>query len=157
MTLEQRPADLKRIAQGPGRIDLTGAPEGFDALVMADLAKTHGGLCLFAARDGGRADVFVDALRFFAPELETLRFPSWDCLPYDRIGPSPGVAAAPRRLRASQAHLHRRVGRQDQPDAAARARSARGARPRQEPVRPLAHDDDARGDALGWLNRLHDD
>ena len=22
-----------------------------------------------------------------------LRFPSWDCLPYDRVGPSPGVAA----------------------------------------------------------------
>ena len=33
-------------------------------------------------------------MRFFAPEIwSVLRFPSWDCLPYDRMGPSPGVAA----------------------------------------------------------------
>ncbi len=91
--------DLTKLARGKGRIDLTGAPEGFDALVAADLARAHatataGGVVLFVARDGARADAFAGALQFFAPELETLRFPSWDCLPYDRIGPSPGVAAA---------------------------------------------------------------
>ena len=91
--------DLTKLARGKGRIDLSGAPEGFDALVVADLARAHasaraGGVVLFVARDGARADAFEGALRFFAPELETLRFPSWDCLPYDRVGPSPGVAAA---------------------------------------------------------------
>ena len=30
---------------------------------------------------------------FFAPEMEILRLPAWDCLPYDRIGPSAGVSA----------------------------------------------------------------
>ena len=38
------PADLKRIAHGPGRLELAGAPEGFDALVMADIARARGGL-----------------------------------------------------------------------------------------------------------------
>ena len=90
--------DLTKLARGKGRIDLAGAPEGFDALVAADLARAHatakaGGVTLFVARDGARAEAFAGSLAFFAPELETLVFPSWDCLPYDRIGPSPGVAA----------------------------------------------------------------
>jgi transcription-repair coupling factor (superfamily II helicase) len=29
----------------------------------------------------------VEALRFFAPDLERLEFPAWDCLPYDRVSP----------------------------------------------------------------------
>jgi transcription-repair coupling factor (superfamily II helicase) len=85
--------DHSRIAKVAGRIDLIGAPEGFDALVMADLAKSHKGLTLFIARDGPRANDFAEALRFFDPGVEQMRIPSWDCLPYDRIGPSPSVAA----------------------------------------------------------------
>src|SRR3569623_2605121 len=70
-----------------------GAPEGFDALVMADIVKARGGLTCFVARDAARASAFADGLRFFAEGVETIRLPSWDCLPYDRIGPSPAVAA----------------------------------------------------------------
>uniref|UniRef100_UPI00286BDB7A CarD family transcriptional regulator n=1 Tax=Phenylobacterium sp. TaxID=1871053 RepID=UPI00286BDB7A len=87
------PADHRRIAQDPGRLDLVGAPEGFDALVMADIVKVRGRLSVFVARDGSRLSAFVDAFNFFAPQVEVIQFPSWDCLPYDRIGPSPGVAA----------------------------------------------------------------
>jgi transcription-repair coupling factor (superfamily II helicase) len=90
--LAQAP-DFKKIALRNGHIELTGAPEGFDALAMADIARARGGLSVFVARDGGRASAFIDALRFFAPEMEVLRLPSWDCLPYDRLGPSPAVAA----------------------------------------------------------------
>ncbi|HEX6858957.1 MAG TPA: transcription-repair coupling factor [Caulobacteraceae bacterium] len=86
-------SDLKKVAQDDGRLDLAGAPEGFDALVMADIARARGGLTAFIARDGSRASAFIGALGFFAPEIEVLFFPSWDCLPYDRIGPSAGVAA----------------------------------------------------------------
>jgi transcription-repair coupling factor (superfamily II helicase) len=86
-------ADLKRIAQAPGRLDLAGAPEGFDALVMADIARARKGLTVFVARDGARLNAFADALKFFSSETEIIRFPTWDCLPYDRIGPSPGIAA----------------------------------------------------------------
>ena len=87
------PAETRRIATDPGRLDLVGAPEGFDALVMADIVKARGGLSVFVARDGSRLSAFADAFRFFAPGTQVLRFPSWDCLPYDRVGPSPGVAA----------------------------------------------------------------
>jgi transcription-repair coupling factor (superfamily II helicase) len=60
---------------------------------MADLTRARKTLSLFVARDGARAAAFVDALGFFAPEIEVIRFPSWDCLPYDRSGPSSSVAA----------------------------------------------------------------
>jgi len=85
--------ELARVAKAPGRLELCGAPEGFDALALADIAKTRGGLCVFVARDSARASAFQQALAFFAPKIETLRLPGWDCLPYDRIGPSPSVAA----------------------------------------------------------------
>src|ERR687894_332467 len=84
---------LKRIAKEDGRLYVAGAPEGHDALVMADAARARGGVSCFVARDIARANAFADAVAFFAPDLEVLRFPSWDCLPYDRMGPSAGVAA----------------------------------------------------------------
>ncbi|HEV2366059.1 MAG TPA: transcription-repair coupling factor [Caulobacteraceae bacterium] len=84
---------VKEIAAAPGELTLTGAPEGFDALVMADLARARRGLALFVARDAGRAAAFTGALAFFAPEIEVIDFPAWDCLPYDRVGPSAAVSA----------------------------------------------------------------
>ncbi|HEX7885843.1 MAG TPA: CarD family transcriptional regulator, partial [Phenylobacterium sp.] len=87
------PAQMRRVADDPGRLDLVGAPEGFDALVMADLAKARKGLSVFVARDAGRLSAFIDAFAFFGQGVELLTFPAWDCLPYDRVGPSAGVAA----------------------------------------------------------------
>ena len=87
------PAQMRRVADDPGRLDLVGAPEGFDALVMADVVRARKGLSVFVARDGTRLSAFVDAFRFFAQDVELLHFPAWDCLPYDRVGPSAGVAA----------------------------------------------------------------
>jgi transcription-repair coupling factor (superfamily II helicase) len=85
--------ETRRITADQGRLDLANAPEGFDALVMADIVRARGGLTVFVARDSSRASAFIDALGFFAPGLEILRFPAWDCLPYDRVGPSAGIAA----------------------------------------------------------------
>jgi transcription-repair coupling factor (superfamily II helicase) len=87
------PAQMRRVADDPGRLDLVGAPEGFDALVMADIVKARKGLSVFVARDAGRLSAFSDAFAFFAQGVEVLTFPAWDCLPYDRIGPSAGIAA----------------------------------------------------------------
>src|SRR3954462_1992310 len=86
-------AQMRRVAEDPGRLDLVGAPEGFDALVMADIVRARKGLAVFVARDGARLRAFADAFAFFAPQVEVLRFPSWDCLPYDRVGPSASIAA----------------------------------------------------------------
>ncbi len=61
---------------------------------MSDIARVRRGVSVFVARDGSRASAFADAMAFFAPEMEIIDFPAWDCLPYDRSGPSAGVAAA---------------------------------------------------------------
>jgi transcription-repair coupling factor (superfamily II helicase) len=60
---------------------------------MSDIARARGGLSVFVARDGSRASAFADSMSFFAPELDLFTLPSWDCLPYDRAGPSAGLAA----------------------------------------------------------------
>jgi transcription-repair coupling factor (superfamily II helicase) len=84
---------LQRVAKAPGGLHVAGAPEGFDALAVADAARARGGITCYVARDEARANAFIDGLAFFAPDLELVRFANWDCLPYDRMGPTPGVSA----------------------------------------------------------------
>ncbi len=73
--------------------DLGGAPEGLDALTVAERLKADGGLGLFVARDYARMGEFVQAFGFFAKDVEIIEFPAWDCLPYDRLSPTSSVSA----------------------------------------------------------------
>jgi transcription-repair coupling factor (superfamily II helicase) len=70
-----------------------GAPEGFDALLLTRRATEHPGTLLHVARDDTRVSRLADLLAYFAPDLEVLRFPAWDCLPYDRVSPNPAVVS----------------------------------------------------------------
>ena len=74
-------------------IELGGAPEGLDALTVAERLKASGGVAVFIARDYQRAGNFSQAFRFFAKDIEVLEFPAWDCLPYDRLSPTSSVSA----------------------------------------------------------------
>ncbi|MEQ8405194.1 MAG: transcription-repair coupling factor [Oceanicaulis sp.] len=98
--------DLETLAKSPETLTVCGAPDGFDALIFADLARTRGGVSVFIASDEARASNFDAALDFFAPGIERLRLSAWDCQPYDRISPSPRTAA--RRAGA----LHRLAARE---------------------------------------------
>ena len=72
---------------------LSGAPEGYDAKLLAkELAK--GIPVVHIARDDRRLEAMRAALAFFAPQAAVLTFPAWDCLPYDRVSPNPEVSAA---------------------------------------------------------------
>jgi len=87
----------------PGVTLLAGVPEGFDALVLADLARLRAsggaGLALcHVARDDQRLAALAEALAFFAPDIEILALPAWDCLPFDRVSPSSALVS--RRLAA---------------------------------------------------------
>ncbi|PHS23900.1 MAG: transcription-repair coupling factor [Robiginitomaculum sp.] len=84
---------LKMVAKAPGRLDIGSAPEGYDALLFCDAARARGGLSVFVARDDARAAAFAGACGFFAPDIEVLRLPAWDCLPYDRVSPAADIAA----------------------------------------------------------------
>jgi transcription-repair coupling factor (superfamily II helicase) len=85
---------LSALHRKPGRWTIAGLPEGADALVLAEMARTTGGHdILHVARDGQRLERLQDGLRFFAPDREVVVFPAWDCLPYDRLSPHPDIVA----------------------------------------------------------------
>ncbi|GJE55861.1 Transcription-repair-coupling factor [Methylobacterium thuringiense] len=83
---------------------LSSVPDGFDTIVVADLARAlaqgfegqgyeRPAVLVHVARDSSRSNAFQHALKFVAPEIEVMNFPSWDCQPYDRVSPNSGIAA----------------------------------------------------------------
>ena len=73
------------------RITLSGAPEGFDAQLVLREMESHGPV-IHVARDDKRLAAMQAGLRFFAPSTPVFVFPSWDCLPYDRVSPNADIA-----------------------------------------------------------------
>ncbi len=80
-------------ALSPGATPVWGVPEGFDALLLARRLREHRGPLLHVARDDAALARVAELLGFFAPEAEVLRFPAWDCLPYDRASPNPALVS----------------------------------------------------------------
>jgi transcription-repair coupling factor (superfamily II helicase) len=86
----------------PGKpLTLTGIADGAEGLVIADLARSIAAgakkppaiSIAVICRDGSRMATLSRALGFFAPDIEVLEFPAWDCLPYDRVSPHAAVVA----------------------------------------------------------------
>ena len=78
-----------------GSTIITQVASGQEALVLSELAG-------LAADSKGVVHVcsnpqqlqgITESLSFFAPWLETIVLPAWDCLPYDRVSPSSQVIA----------------------------------------------------------------
>ena len=78
---------------GSHAIKVWGAPEGWDAFLLAQRRREHAGSVLHVARDDARMARLGEALAFVMPEAEILRFPAWDCLPYDRVSPNPALVS----------------------------------------------------------------
>jgi transcription-repair coupling factor (superfamily II helicase) len=64
-----------------------------DVRLLAEAAAKRTGASVYVARDDRHAMMAASAARFFRPDLDVVSLPAWDCLPYDRVSPSPGVAA----------------------------------------------------------------
>lgn len=80
--------DLQRILRAERPLTLTSVPAGFTPLLLADLARGAKATTLYIAPDDAAMRSLAETIPFFAPELEILQFPAWDCLPYDRASPS---------------------------------------------------------------------
>ena len=74
-------------------VPVYGAPEGWDAFLLARRRTEAAGPVVHVTRDDARMARLAEALAFVQPEAEILRFPAWDCLPYDRVSPNPVLVA----------------------------------------------------------------
>jgi len=90
--------DLSRLLDADRPLTLASLARGAQPLVLADLARAAKGRAVFIAPDDAAMRAVTDAARWFAPELQVIEFPAWDCLPYDRASPALSVSA--RRLSA---------------------------------------------------------
>ncbi|MDE1466549.1 transcription-repair coupling factor [Aurantiacibacter sp. D1-12] len=86
--------DIARILKAEQPLTLAQVARGAQPLVMADIARAAKAPAVFIAPDDAAMRATVDAAHFFAPELEVIEFPAWDCLPYDRASPAMSVSAA---------------------------------------------------------------
>jgi transcription-repair coupling factor (superfamily II helicase) len=83
--------DIAAKIRSAERFTIAGAPEGVDALVLAQRALAEG--ILHVARDDARMAELAELVEFFAPGLDIITVPAWDCLPYDRVSPNREIAA----------------------------------------------------------------
>ena len=93
--------DLSRILVAKTPLTLASLARGAQPLVLADLARAAKSRAVFIAADDAAMRSVSETAAYFAPELEVIELPAWDCLPYDRASPALSVSA--RRLSA----LHR--------------------------------------------------
>jgi transcription-repair coupling factor (superfamily II helicase) len=89
---------LKRVLHADRPLTLSGVPTGFLPWLAADLARAahgsgKGGRAVVIAADEAAMRALADTVPLFAPEVQVVTFPGWDCLPYDRASPALRVMA----------------------------------------------------------------
>jgi transcription-repair coupling factor (superfamily II helicase) len=89
---------LQRVLRADQPLTLAGVPTGFLPWLSADLARAaHGssksGRAVAIVADEAAMRALADTVPLFAPEVEVLTLPAWDCLPYDRASPALRVTA----------------------------------------------------------------
>jgi transcription-repair coupling factor (superfamily II helicase) len=89
---------LKRILQSGQPLTLSGVPAGFLPLLAGDLARAahgaaNGARAVVIAADEAAMRALADTVPLFAPDIEVVTLPAWDCLPYDRSSPALRVMA----------------------------------------------------------------
>ncbi len=79
---------LPRILAASAPLTLAGVPAGFLPWLLTDVARAAKSTAVYVAADEAAMRSVADTAHYFAPEIEILQFPAWDCLPYDRASPS---------------------------------------------------------------------
>ncbi|HEU0067295.1 MAG TPA: transcription-repair coupling factor, partial [Sphingomonas sp.] len=83
---------LKTILSAQRALTLSGVPTGFQPSLLGDLARAAG-RAVFLAPDEAAMRALAATVPFFAPDVEVVSYPAWDCLPYDRASPTLRVMA----------------------------------------------------------------
>ncbi len=76
------------------RILVARALPGLEARFVAErLSDGDLDTLVYVTREAQRSTALASLVRFFAPAIEVLTLPAWDCLPYDRVSPNASVVA----------------------------------------------------------------
>ena len=72
---------------------VSGTPEGYDAKIILNEIKHQGNSVIHIARDDNACALWAMRLNFLNLTA-VFEFPSWDCLPYDRVSPNLEISSA---------------------------------------------------------------
>jgi len=86
-------SDFQKILTAKAPLTLASVARGAQPLVLADLARAARSRAVFIAPDDAAMRAVSESAGFFAPELDVIEFPAWDCLPYDRASPALSISA----------------------------------------------------------------
>jgi transcription-repair coupling factor (superfamily II helicase) len=89
---------LQLVLRADRPLTLAGVPTGFLPWLAADLARaahgsSKGGRGVAIVADEAAMRSLAETVPLFAPEVDVLVLPGWDCLPYDRASPALRVMA----------------------------------------------------------------
>lgn len=82
-------ADIEQLAD----YMFSAVAEGYDAFLLRDLLRSSKQDILYIVSDGLSLERTAELLKNVAPDVEVLKFPAWDTVPYDRVSPNTGIVA----------------------------------------------------------------
>ncbi|MBN8814913.1 MAG: transcription-repair coupling factor [Sphingomonas sp.] len=85
--------DPRKILSATQPLTLAGVPAGFLPVLLADLARAAPARTVLIAPDDAEMRSVASTIGYFAPEIEVIAYPAWDCLPYDRASPTLRIMA----------------------------------------------------------------
>ena len=72
---------------------ISSVAEGYDAFLLGDIYKQSSTDILYIVSDGLTLETTVDLLKTLYPDVEVLKLPAWDTVPYDRVSPNIEITA----------------------------------------------------------------
>ena len=72
---------------------ISSVADGYDAFLLGDIYKQAQTDILYIVSDGISLETTVDLLHTLYPDVEVLKLPAWDTVPYDRVSPNIEITA----------------------------------------------------------------
>lgn len=86
--------NLDHLIKNSSHVTLGGVPEGAEAFLLTEMLKQELTTpFLYVCRHETSIHGLEETLKFLCPDIDILIFPSWDCLPYDRMSPKRDISA----------------------------------------------------------------
>ena len=76
-----------------GNYTISSVADGYEAFLLKSFAESLKQDILYIASDGVSLERTADILSHLNPEIEVLKFPAWDTVPYDRVSPNVNIVA----------------------------------------------------------------